>query len=81
MQNTIIIVGMAIIGLLVILGLSNAVSSIRIGAFNIQDFGETKLGNSITYGAHIIRVETVLFEVRITLSVHIVYQCFLLTDH
>ena len=73
MQNTISRTkGMAIFGLLVILGLFSAVSSIRIGAFNIQKFGEAKLGNTIIGGT--IQVRRVLFDVRITLSMHIAYQ-------
>ena len=59
--------GMQGIGLLIILGgLCSAVSSIRIGAFNIQDFGPKKLDKTITYGTEIIPVKEVLFEVRIT---------------
>ena len=53
--------------LLVILG-CNAVSSIRIGAFNVRDFGPTKLQSTVSHSGTNIPVQTVLFEVRIALS-------------
>ena len=56
--------GMQGIALLIILGgLCSAVSSIRIGAFNIQDFGQKKLQNTIKYGSKTMPVKEVLFKI------------------